>query len=215
MKKNREIRAQARETLGGQIFATDWLMALVACLVANTLLSAASSTGVGWLILAGPLMAGLAYALLPVIRSKSALRLEDLFKGFSENFVQKLLVGLMVEVFTFLWTLLFIIPGIVKSYSYSMAIYLSTDHPDWDWNRCITESRALMKGKKWKLFCLDFSFVGWYIVGALCFAVGVLWVTPYHQTARATFYNELVKPAADLSDAAETETAAGPENIVL
>ena len=55
-------------------------------------------------------------------------------------------------------------------------------------NDCITQSREMMNGYKWKLFCLDFSFIGWYLLGALCLGVGTIFVVPYHQMARTNFY---------------------------
>ena len=72
-----------------------------------------------------------------------------------------------------------------------MSYYISLDRPDLSANDCITESRRMMDGNKWRLFCLDLSFIGWYIVGSLCFGVGILWVDAYHSMARANFYEDL------------------------
>ena len=72
-----------------------------------------------------------------------------------------------------------------------MAYYIKADHPDYDWRACIKGSMELMRGHKWKLFILDLSFLGWYIVGSLCFGVGTLWVIPYHMEARAVFYDQI------------------------
>jgi uncharacterized membrane protein len=88
--------------------------------------------------------------------------------------------------------MLFVIPGIVKSYAYSMSYYVSLDHPEFSSTECIDESQRLMDGHKWELFCLDLSFIGWYILGSLCLGVGILWVYTYHEQARAQFYHELV-----------------------
>ena len=187
-----ELRARARQKLGGQIFATNWLMALLSILIASVILSAVSFTGIGPLLLTGPLCFGLVAVFLSLARGKENVDLADLFKGFTDGgFVRLLLLGLLQEIFIFLWSLLFLIPGIVKSYSYSQAIYLAYDHPDWDWKQCIDESRRIMDGNKMKLFVLDLSFIGWYIVGMLACGVGVLWVDPYRQAARAEFYEEL------------------------
>ena len=187
-----ELRARARAKLGGQIFATNWLFALLAIVFASAILSVISFTGIGPLLLIGPLSFGLAAIFLSLARGKEKVDLADLFKGFTgADFVRLLLLGLMEEIFIFLWSLLFVIPGIVKSYSYSQAIYLAYDHPDWDWQKCIDESRRIMDGNKMKLFVLDLSFIGWYIVGMLACGIGVLWVDPYRQAARAEFYQEL------------------------
>ena len=187
-----ELRARAREKLGGNIFASNWLMALVAGLLVSLIMSAVSFTFVGELILIGPLSFGLAAVFLSLARGKKAVDLGDLLKGFTDGgFVRLLLLGLLQNLFIILWSLLFVIPGIVKSYSYSQAIYLSYDHPDWDWKQCIDESRRIMNGNKMKLFVLDLSFIGWYIVGMLACGIGTLWVVPYHEAAHAEFYQEL------------------------
>ena len=110
-----------------------------------------------------------------------------LFDGFS--FVGKVIgLNILIAVFTFLWSLLFVIPGIVKRYAYSMAYYIKLDHPDYGWKACIDESRQLMDGHKWEKFVLDLSFLGWIIVGSLCLGVGTLWVTPYMEATNAQFY---------------------------
>ena len=112
-------------------------------------------------------------------------------KDFTGNF----LLVLLQYIYTFLWSLLFLIPGIVKSYSYALAPYIKQD--DMGRNRganaYITKSREMMDGYKGQLFLLDLSFIGWYLVGALCLGIGVFFVYPYHQVARANFYEELKK----------------------
>ena len=72
-----------------------------------------------------------------------------------------------------------------------MSAFIQQDAADKDWKTCIDKSREMMKGYKMSLFLLDLSFIGWYIVGILCFGIGVLFVQPYHMQARAEFYEEL------------------------
>ena len=72
-----------------------------------------------------------------------------------------------------------------------MAYYIMVDHPEYTWKQCLDESQKMMKGHKGQLFCLDLSFIGWYIVGMLCLGLGVLWVYPYHHVARTEFYHAL------------------------
>ena len=110
-----------------------------------------------------------------------------MFDGFL--FAGKIILLSIVQyIFIFLWSLLFVIPGIVKMYAYSMAYYIKLDHPDYGWKACIDESRQLMDGHKWEKFVLDLSFLGWIIVGSLCLGVGTLWVTPYMEATNAQFY---------------------------
>ena len=112
---------------------------------------------------------------------------EDLFSGF-DIFGNAFVLNLLITLKVFAWSLLFVIPGIVKAYAYSMAYYIKLDHPDYGWKACIDASRQMMDGHKWEKFVLDLSFLGWIIVGSLCLGVGTLWVTPYMEAANAQFY---------------------------
>ena len=119
------------------------------------------------------------------------MNIPDIFNGFRDDFSNTFLIGLMTTLFTMLWSLLFVIPGIVKAYSYSMAMYIKNDNPDYDWRKCIDESQEMMSGHKADLFMLDLSFLGWMIVGTLCAGVGVFWVNAYMSAAHAQFYEDL------------------------
>ena len=130
----------------------------------------------------------MAFIFLKQARDRQPVRLGDMFRGFQDDFGGTFLIGLMTSLFTFLWSLLFVIPGIVKMYAYSMAYYIKLDHPDYGWKACIDESRQLMDGHKWEKFVLDLCFLGWIIVGSLCLGVGTLWVTPYMEATNAQFY---------------------------
>ena len=187
-----EIRARARKALGGNIFANTWLLVLVAAFIVSALTGVAAFTYVGSIIVAGPLSYGLSKILLKAVREQdSKVELGDVFKGFTEDFGGTLITGLLVTLFTILWSLLFFIPGIIKMYSYSMSFYIKADHPEYTAKQCIDESRKMMNGHKMELFLLQLSFIGWMFVGALCLGVGTLWVNAYMQTATACFYEEL------------------------
>jgi uncharacterized membrane protein len=190
--QNSVFRANARAQLGGNIFANNWLMALVVCLIQSLILGIGSSlAGVVAILVGGLLAFGLARVFLQLVRGqKDKVDIADLF-CVTDEFGSLIVLNLLVGLFTFLWTLLFIIPGIVKSYAYSMAFYIKHDHPEYDWKQCMDESQRYMSGHKWQLFCLDFSFIGWILLGALCCGIGTLWVTPYQYAARANFYENL------------------------
>ncbi len=91
------------------------------------------------------------------------------------------------DLFNFLWALL-IIPGIIKFYSYRMAPYILADNPNIGAIRAITLSRNMMRGNKWRMFVLDLSFLGWYLLGTLCLGIGVLFVNPYAFATEAELY---------------------------
>lgn len=191
MVSNATLRANARQQLGGRIFADLWLSMVVVSLVYGAIVGTASSfLIVGGIILAGPMLYGLTRIAVGVVEGKKP-DVVGLFDGFKEDASGTILLGLMTGIFVFLWSLLFVVPGIVKSYSYALAPYIQQEERK-DWRYCLDKSRAMMNGYKWQLFCLDLSFIGWYIVGALCLGIGVLFVEPYHQVARANFY-EAVK----------------------
>lgn len=191
MNKNKVFRANARAQLGGSIFQNNWLMALVVCLIYSAIISVAGTVLIGSLLVTGFLTFGLCRVFLQLVRGqKDKVEVGDLFCG-TEKFGDLLVLYLLQSLFTFLWTLLFIIPGIIKSYAYSMAFYIKHDHPEYDWRRCLDESQRMTKGHKWQLFCLDLSFIGWTLLGMLCCCVGMLWVMPYQYAAKANFYENL------------------------
>lgn len=99
------------------------------------------------------------------------------------------------DLFVWLWSLLFIIPGIVKSYQYRMVPYLLAENPDMDYRRALDLSRAMTQGHKWDLFVLDLSFLGWWLLGALLCGVGTLFVLPYVQATNAEVYEFLRQKA--------------------
>ena len=193
MVTNSQIRARAREILGGKIFGEKWLAAVLIVFIFTVITSAASTIPGGGIILLGPLSVGVVGAFLYIIRTGEKAKTEQMFTGF-KDFGGNLVLGLMVTLFTVLWTLLFIIPGIVKGLSYSMAFYIKKDHPEYTWKQCIEESKQMTYGHKGQLFCLYLSFIGWEILGVLCLGVGLLWVTPYVYASTAEFYNQLKGP---------------------
>lgn len=191
---NSEIRAKAREALGNNIFGRAYLMPLAVLTAISAILAFASSItyGIGTYIIAGPLTVGLCASFLKLVRNNTEPDFGTAFSGLN-NFVPNFKLGFMLNLYVTLWSLLFIIPGIVKSYSYAMAYYVQVDHPDYDWRECLLESERLMSGNRMRLFTLQLSFIGWMIVGSLCLGVGTLWVSTYMQTAEAIFYEEITR----------------------
>ncbi|MBQ2723681.1 MAG: DUF975 family protein [Clostridia bacterium] len=190
MVSNAQIRKQARQMLGGGIFQQQWLFALIVSLIAGAILGVSS---IVVLIVCGIIMLGEAKYYLQCSRQEIAVdKIEVLFDGIKGEIGQNILLGVLVSVYVFLWSLLLVIPGIIKSYAYSMAFYLKVDHPEYTAKQAIKESEQLMYGHKMQLFLLDLSFIGWIIVGAFCFGVGTLWVTAYQKSARVQFYRNLI-----------------------
>lgn len=103
-------------------------------------------------------------------------------------------------IYIFLWTLLLIIPGIIKSYSYALTPYILVEHPEMSANEAIEESMRLMEGHKFDLFYLQLSFIGWAILSILSLGLGFFWLIPYQMTAQAAFYRDIKNEAMPLQD---------------
>ena len=106
-------------------------------------------------------------------------------------FGKALWLRIRTALFVFLWTLLLIIPGIIMSYAYSMAGYIMTENPEMSAKEAMEVSKKMMQGNKWRLFCLQFSFIGWMILGSLTLGIGFLWINPYMNAAVTSFYDDI------------------------
>ena len=186
MPSNREIRTAARQKLSGQ-----WGQPVLTTLVYSLISAASGSIPFAGLLVLCPLEFGYKQTFLRLVRGEdSSEMVGDQFNVFN-RFGRYLGVSLLVLLYTLLWTLLFIIPGIIKGYAYSMTPYIAHDREDLDAEGCIHESRMMMKGYKWKLFCLDLSFIGWALLCCLTFGIGFLWLQPNIEASHAKFYDEL------------------------
>ena len=142
-----------------------------------------------WSLLMLPLGWGVNVYYLNIIRNRDT-SVGKIFEGF--NYFGKVFPTMfLVNIFIVLWALLFIIPGIIKSYSYAMTPYILKDKPNIDSNSAIDESCAMMDGHKGELFMLDLSFIGWFLLGCLTLGLGFLFIMPYWLTTRAQFYEKL------------------------
>ncbi|GFZ32372.1 hypothetical protein CSC2_28980 [Clostridium zeae] len=108
------------------------------------------------------------------------------FNGYNYGGIVKTM--LVSKIFIFLWTLLLIIPGIIKSYAYSMVPYILADNPNIGVKKAIALSNEMTRGHKFDMFVLDLSFIGWYLLGALAFGIGIIFVLPYQNATAAELY---------------------------
>ena len=142
--------------------------------------------GLAQFIIGGVVQLGFVQFLLKQYRDGSG-DFSDLFSQFSrfgQGFAQMFLRGLYV----FLWSLLFVIPGIIKSYSYAMTPFIMAENPNMTASEAIAVSKVIMDGHKWELFCLEFSFIGWMFLSVLSCGIGFLFLTPYMNAAMTAFY---------------------------
>ena len=185
LKQNSELRAEARVALTDK-----WVMGAVTTLVFGAVSGAASYIPVvGTILVALPRMYGYSIVMLSVMRG-GEMNIGGLFDGFND-FGRIVGTKLLQAIYTFLWTLLLVIPGIIKNYSYAMTDFILKDQPELANNAAIEKSMAMMDGNKMKLFLLDLSFIGWAILCLFTFGIGFLFLQPYVQSAHAAFYEDL------------------------
>lgn len=217
MEEYSQLRARARENLHGR-WGVSIAAALVAAILGALTINAtgfslnvetATQYGLppvvitlisGWVTIAGAL--GIAQFIVGgvvqlgytrfLLKQHDGLEpdLHDLFSQFdrfSVGFLQAFLRGL----YTFLWSLLLVIPGIVKSYSYAMTPFILAEHPEMSASDAIDASKEMMDGYKGHLFMLHLSFIGWDLLCALTLGIGSLWLNPYMNAANAAFYRQL------------------------
>ena len=195
LKLNSELRTVSRTTLSG-----NWMMAALATLVYLLIAGGISSIPVAGSVLAiivtYPLAYGFAILFLDLFREGKPIDIGKLFDGF-KDFGRVWGTLILVAIYTILWTCLLIIPGIVKSYSYALTPFILKDEPELKYNAAIEKSMRMMDGYKMKLFLLDLSFIGWMILSILTLGIGLLFLQPYMNTARAAFYEDLKAELCD------------------
>lgn len=104
-----------------------------------------------------------------------------------------IVISLIVSIFTFLWSLLLIIPGIIAAFSYTMVYMVKLDNPEIGYMDAIRKSKELMKGHKWEYFLFNLSFIGWMILGIFTLGILYFWLVPYMSVAQCNFYNKLLE----------------------
>jgi uncharacterized membrane protein len=109
------------------------------------------------------------------------------FSLFKTNFI----LHLLIIIFTLLWALLLIIPGIIAGIKYSMAYYIVNDNPEIGGLEAIRRSKEMMEGHKMRFFEMWLSFLGWFILGVVTFGLGMIYAIPYYRAAKANFYLDL------------------------
>lgn len=207
MKMTAQLKQHAQQMLTGK----RWLLAglLILFVVLNGIpqsfappvdpeaVPTAADTGLTFLsllltLLIAPLAIGWSWLVLSVSRGDKPA-VSTLFEPFKTGYVKHVLAPFFMGLFIFLWLLLLVIPGIIKSFSYSLTYYILRDQPELSALEAITESRRMMDGHKMDAFKLVLSFIGWFLLGVITLGIGFLYVYPYFTTTYATFYDSLRK----------------------
>lgn len=184
-----EMRAAARENLSGHWMEAA-LLIFVYVLITGSL-SSIPMAGAGVSLFLMPMGWGVTCAFLGMKRGEDdPMNINCLivgYKDFSRIFLTLLLQG----VYVFLWSLLLVIPGIIKSMSYAMTSYILRDYPELRYNGAIELSMDMMQGHKWELFYLYLTFIGWGILCIFTLGIGIFWLEPYIETSVANFYEKV------------------------
>jgi uncharacterized membrane protein len=189
MKANKDLMSLARHQLKGMW----WLgvgVTLIIFVISCVLNLIPKVGGIIDFIITGPLMIGVAMFYLTVAKKQSAPRLGQIFDGFN-YFGAGFVASLLMTIFIILWALLLIIPGIIAGLSYAMTYFILAENPQTHGLEAIRKSKAMMKGYRWKLFCLGLRFFGWTLLGILSLGIGFLWITPYFLTSLTNFYLDI------------------------
>ncbi|MEA1987353.1 MAG: DUF975 family protein [Candidatus Marinimicrobia bacterium] len=183
--ENRELMANARKSLEGK-----WGLAIGTFLVYWLIVAGASNIPFAMLVIGGAMHIGISIFSLNYARNQKA-DLEQIFDGFKVNFGRSIIAHLLKVIFVFLWTLLLIIPGIIKAIAYSQVYYILSEDKSISASDALIKSRKMMYGNKWKYFCLKLRFIGWWILSVWSLGIGFLWLAPYIKISCANFYDDI------------------------
>ncbi len=143
--------------------------------------------GIGTIIVGGLVAICSSMMALNILRGRGVY-LEELIRNGTRRFTDPIVLYIVNTVIIILWSLLLIIPGIIKRLSYSMSYYIMADEPYASPTEARRRSEIMMRGRKWKLFCLELSFIGWILLCVLSLGILTFWVTPYMNAAKGAFY---------------------------
>jgi len=185
-----EAKLLAKQQIKGNI-----LMLFLITLITSAIVGAcAGILVVGWVasfVVVPSLMLGVTMIYLNLAKGVT-VDIARMFDGF-QNVGPCVILYLLTGLFTFLWSLLFMIPGIIKGLSYSMGMYILAEHPEMSATQALDESKRMMRGHKWELFVLQLSFIGWFLLVPFTMGLLMIWLTPYIKMSTTNFYN-CIKP---------------------
>ncbi|GBG95471.1 hypothetical protein LFYK43_19300 [Ligilactobacillus salitolerans] len=162
------------------------------------------------------LMVGVNYTILDWLRTKDANFgvVRGIFSVFNKrDFLPVVVLWILQEIFTFLWTLLFFVPGIIKRYSYSQTYYIYKDiadqggDDDLNYLDYVTKSRQLMNGHKFELFVLQLSFLGWDLLSLVTLGLSQIWVVPYKNATYMAYYRHLAGDRSEVEQPNDEQNA--------
>lgn len=169
--------------------ANNWTNGLLGTLIYLAIMTAASFTYVGELVLTGPLTFGYVLFIACLVDTK-VTNLNLLFRGF-DRFVETLIAGLLVTLAVSVGTAFLIVPGVILGCGFGMTFFIMADDANITGIDAMKESWNMMNGHKWDFFCLQLRFIGWALLCIITCGVGFLWLAPYMTAASLNFYRQL------------------------
>ena len=183
-----QLKAKAKEQLKGKV----GMFFLCLLIMIGISMACGAIPVVGWIasIFVTPALSlGLIKLYLHVTKGEE-VEVGKLFDGFKST-GKATWLNILIGFFTYLWSLLFVIPGIVKSYAYSMAFYILAENSDMTAREALRKSKEITKGHKWDLFVLELSFIPWILLVTITCGIAAIYVVPYMDLTIANFYNEI------------------------
>ena len=175
-----------------------WVISSLVCVLYGLLVGVPSGLNTyGELLsflLAGPLQLGIAIYFLNILNDRPA-SIENLIEGF-KPLLKVILIYIVISIATAIGIVLLIIPGIIIALGLSMTYYILVENPELLIEESLKESWRLTNGYKMELFVLHLRFIPWYLLGLLCFGIGIFVVMPWHQLTLANYYNYLKQQQA-------------------
>ena len=186
MKTISTLKNEAREALRG-----NWGIAAVSTFLVSVICgSTCGAPGLGYFFLAVPIEYGFSIAILKLLRGDNLL-VDNTFSSAFDNYIHKVGTGALCWIYIFLWSLLLIVPGIIKALAYAMVPFILEDEPTLSAEETLRRSSTMMAGHKWDLFVLYLSFIGWWFLSILTLGIGFFFLTPYVRATVSSFYEDL------------------------
>ena len=179
----------------------NWLMGfaviLIYCLISGAIGSFTASIGI--FILSTSLYIAVNNVFISAYLG-NGYEINHMVKGYDKGIGNRIALSALKTIYLMLWSLLFFIPGIIKSYSYALAEFISRENPEKTATECLDESKELMYGHKMDLFLFDLSFIGWHILSALTCGILYIYVMPYMYQARIIFIDKNIYKLNEIQD---------------
>lgn len=212
IKTSAQLKQEAREQLTGrwsEIITASVIFIIISVVFASFLFKFEPDKN-SWSILLktiflSPLQFGLTTYCVKFATYKEQ-KTTDIFKGYN-RWLDAVLLDFIINLFTSLWAILFIIPGIIKGYSYSMSFYILADNPNMRIMEAFNWSKKITQGHKMRMFYLGLSFIGWYFLEIITCGIACIWVMPYINVTMANLYMDIKNSNDEYAAICENEAS--------